>query len=196
MTSEVPESGYREMRASNADRDAVVQRLQEAAGEGRIDLTELTERVDRALAAKTYADLEPLTADLPTGRTADPGKPLFLKGGLHGASRNGRWKVPAQITAHGGTGGVKLDFSQVDCRLPLIELEAHGQMAGVTIVIPESWSAEIDEMDPGLGGFKDKTTPDRQSGTPLIRLSGSGGAAGVVIRHPNAWERRKLRRGR
>ncbi|MDA3649736.1 DUF1707 domain-containing protein [Saccharopolyspora indica] len=196
MTSDLPESAHREMRASNADRDAVVQRLQEAAGEGRIDLTELTERVDRALAAKTYADLEPLTADLPSGRTADPGKPLFLKGGLHGASRTGRWQVPAQITAHGGMGGVKLDFTQADCRLPLIELEAHGQMAGVTIVIPEGWSAETDEVEPGLGGLKDKTTPDRQPGAPLVRLSGSGGAAGVVIRHPNGWERRKLRRGR
>ncbi|MDA3631054.1 DUF1707 domain-containing protein [Saccharopolyspora sp. WRP15-2] len=183
-----------EMRASNADRDAVVQRLQEAAGEGRIDFSELTERVDRALAAKTYAELEPLTADLPSGRSADPGEPLLLKGGLHGASRTGRWQVPGQISAHGGMGGVTIDFTRTDCRLPVIDLEAHGQMAGVTIVIPEGWAAETTEMDPGIGGLKDKTTPEREAGAPLIRLSGTGGMAGVVIRHPNAWERRKLRR--
>ncbi|MER6987911.1 DUF1707 domain-containing protein [Saccharopolyspora hirsuta] len=195
MMSDLPDRRG-EMRASNADRDAVVQRLQEAAGEGRIDLAELAERVDRALAAKTYAELEPLTADLPSARVIDQGEPLVLKGGLHGASRTGRWQVPAQISAHGGMGGVKLDFSQVDCRLPVIELEAHGQLAGVTIVIPEGWSAETDDVDPGLGGLKDKTTPDRHPGAPVVRLTGTGGAAGVVIRHPNAWERRKLRRNR
>lgn len=182
------------MRASNADRDAVVQRLQEAAAEGRIDFAELTERVDQALAAKTYAELEPLTADLPSSRSADPGEPLSLKGGWHGASRTGRWQVPAQISAHGGMGGVTLDFTQTNCRLSVIDLEAHGQMAGVTIIIPEGWAAETTDVDPGLGGLKDKTTPEREPGTPLIRLSGTGGAAGVVIRHPNAWERRKLRR--
>ncbi|MFC7644311.1 hypothetical protein ACFQX6_29040 [Streptosporangium lutulentum] len=42
-------------------------------------------------------------------------------------------------------------------------MEAHGQMAGVTIVIPEGWAAETTGMDPGLGGLRDKTTPDRLS---------------------------------
>src|SRR5690606_30766682 len=46
--------------------------------------------------------------------------------------------------------------------------------------------------DPGMGGLKDKTTPDRLPGTPLIKLIGGGGVAGVVIRHPTRWERRKL----
>lgn len=71
-------------------------------------------------------------------------------------------------------------------------MEAYGETSGVTIVIPDGWSADTSGMDPGLGGLTDETTSDRLPGTPLIRLTGSGGVGGVVIRHPNNRERRKL----
>lgn len=195
MTAEYPESFHRgELRVSHAEREAVVARLNEAAAEGRIDLAELDERLEQALTAKTYADLAPLTADLPPVVSLDPGQPLVLKGGLHGAARVGRWQVPAKVVAYGGMGGAKLDFTQADCRLPVVEVEAHGQMAGVTIVLPDGWAVETGGMEPGLGGLRDKTTSDRLPGTPLIRLIGTGGPAGVVVRHPNGFERRRLKR--
>jgi hypothetical protein len=183
------------MRVSHDEREAVVERLSTAAAEGRLDLAELDVRLDLALNAKTYADLVPLTADLPPEISVDLLQPLVLKGGMNGATRAGRWQVPTRITVYGGMGSAKLDFTQTECRLPEIEIEAHGQMGGVTIVIPDGWMAETTGMEPGLGGFKDKTTSDRLSKTPLIRLTGDGGTAGVVIRHPNSWERRVLRRG-
>jgi hypothetical protein len=182
------------VRVSHDDREAVVERLRDAVAEGRIELSELDSRLERALTAKTFGDLAPLTADLPAPVPPDPGVPLVLKGGLHGAKRAGRWRVPGRITAHGGMAGVRLDFTRTDCPLPEVEIEAYGEMAGVTIVIPDGWAADTDGMDPGIGGLKDKTTPDRLPDTPLIRLVGSGGMAGVVIRHPNALERRRLKR--
>jgi Domain of unknown function (DUF1707) len=62
-------SGYGSLRASDADRDAVVSRLRDAAAEGRLDPEELEERVDAALRARTYGELSRLVADLP-GDTA------------------------------------------------------------------------------------------------------------------------------
>jgi hypothetical protein len=58
-------SRYHSLRASDADRDAVTERLREAAGEGRLEPDELEERVDRALRARTYGELARLVADLP-----------------------------------------------------------------------------------------------------------------------------------
>lgn len=52
-------------RASDAEREAVVEHLRQAAGEGRLDPDELGERVERAYRAQTIDELEPLTADLP-----------------------------------------------------------------------------------------------------------------------------------
>jgi len=55
----------RDLRASNAEREAVVERLQHALGEGRITMAEFEERVRIAYGATTRGDLESLTADLP-----------------------------------------------------------------------------------------------------------------------------------
>ncbi|MFD6325343.1 DUF1707 domain-containing protein [Streptomyces sp. NPDC058442] len=198
MTAQPPESSPRpvpsgELRASHDDREAVVEQLRDAAAEGRIDLDELDARLEQALKSRTYAELAVLTADLPRPESAESRPPLVLKGGLHGASRGpGRWEVPGHVIAHGGLGGVKVDFTRAECRLTEVAVEAYGETAGVTIVIPDGWAADTGGMDPGIGGLRDKTTPDRLPGAPLIRLTGSGGMAGVVIRHPNRWERRKL----
>jgi len=58
------------MRVSDADRHDVAEVLRQAAGEGRLDLAELDERLEATYAAKTYADLVPITADLPATRGA------------------------------------------------------------------------------------------------------------------------------
>lgn len=195
MTADLPEPARRrELRVSHEERDAVVERLREAAGEGRLDLDELETRVGLALTARTFADLEPLTADLPAAPEPKDEPTLVLKGGLHGAVRRGRWPVPARIVAHGGLGGARIDFTRTDCRLREVEVEAHGQAAGVVIVVPEGWMVETAGFDPAIGGLKDKTAHDPRPGTPLIRLVGDGGTAGVVVRHPNRRERRKLER--
>ncbi|GAA4854437.1 DUF1707 SHOCT-like domain-containing protein [Saccharopolyspora rosea] len=58
-----PEDGA--LRASDADREAVAERLRRALDEGRLTLSEYDERLSSAYAAVTMADLRPLTADLP-----------------------------------------------------------------------------------------------------------------------------------
>jgi hypothetical protein len=57
--------GRDEMRAADADRQAVAERLKTALDEGRLDLHEYDERLQRAYAAKTYGDLDGLLTDLP-----------------------------------------------------------------------------------------------------------------------------------
>jgi hypothetical protein len=53
------------LRASDADREAVAERLRHAAVEGRLDPDELEERLHTALRARTYGDLRRLLVDLP-----------------------------------------------------------------------------------------------------------------------------------
>jgi hypothetical protein len=54
-----------DLRISDRDRQAAAERLRLAMGEGRLDLVEYDDRLVRAYAAVTYADLEPLFTDLP-----------------------------------------------------------------------------------------------------------------------------------
>ncbi len=56
------------LRASDADREAVAERLRKATAEGRLLAEELEHRLERAFCARTYGDLDPLVADIPEVR--------------------------------------------------------------------------------------------------------------------------------
>jgi hypothetical protein len=58
-------AGRAQLRASDADRDGVAERLRKAAGEGRLRTDELEERIELALSARTYGQLQRLIDDLP-----------------------------------------------------------------------------------------------------------------------------------
>ena len=64
--------GRDEMRAADADRQAVADQLKTALGEGRLDLHEYDERLQQAYAAKTYGELHPLLSDLPSAAVPVP----------------------------------------------------------------------------------------------------------------------------
>ena len=66
---------YESLRASDADRDAVIERLRKAAVEGRLEPDELEDRVEDALRARTYGELAPLVSDLPGPPVAQRRKP-------------------------------------------------------------------------------------------------------------------------
>jgi len=55
------------LRASHADREQVIGTLKAAFVQGRLAKDELDVRAGQAFAARTYAELAALTADLPTG---------------------------------------------------------------------------------------------------------------------------------
>ncbi len=60
------------MRAADADRQAIAGRLRVALDEGRLNLHEYDERLQRAYAARTYADLDDLVRDLPAAGAVAP----------------------------------------------------------------------------------------------------------------------------
>ncbi len=65
------------LRAGDTDRAAVATVLGRHMADGRLTVAEYDERVARAYAARTYGDLDELTADLPAtattaGRSPDP----------------------------------------------------------------------------------------------------------------------------
>ncbi|MBV9095993.1 MAG: DUF1707 domain-containing protein [Streptosporangiaceae bacterium] len=53
------------MRASDADRDRAAALLSEHHAAGRLTAGEFTERLDKALAARTHGEIDELLADLP-----------------------------------------------------------------------------------------------------------------------------------
>jgi hypothetical protein len=54
-------------RASDADREQVIDTLKDAFVQGRLTLDELGQRAAQALGSRTYAELTAITADIPAG---------------------------------------------------------------------------------------------------------------------------------
>src|SRR3954453_21680087 len=118
-----PGAAGRSLRASDADRDQVAALLSAAYAEGRLTREEHEERLGQLLAARTFDDLIPLTADLvplgPAPSTVSTPTPQFVVGNggnpetdrmvavFGGVERKGRWRVRArrQVTAVFGGGG-------------------------------------------------------------------------------------------
>jgi len=74
MVTPAPDHGR--LRASHADREQVVDLLKAAFVQGRLTQDELDGRIGQALAARTYAELAVLTADLPAEPERAPTAPL------------------------------------------------------------------------------------------------------------------------
>lgn len=85
--------GDQHIRVSDAERNAVVERLGQHYADGRLDQAEFDERVNRAMAAKTRGDLAGLFDDLP--EVDHPGTP--------GAGDPGR-ATPSYVRARRGPG--------------------------------------------------------------------------------------------
>src|SRR6201986_5670434 len=77
------------IRASDQERDATVERLRDATGEGRLTLEEFSDRMERASTAKTRAELDVLLTDLPAAGGPVPAG----KAGATGAPATPTWHV-------------------------------------------------------------------------------------------------------
>ena len=71
-----PAAGALQTLASDADRDTAVGLLNAAWAEGRLTADEYDQRLSSAYAARTWQQLDQLTADLPAPPTAAIGQPV------------------------------------------------------------------------------------------------------------------------
>jgi len=87
------------VRASDADREHVIGVLREAFAEGRLTAEEHSARVGQAYAARTYAELATVSADLPAGPSAHRPAPLSSSPGTGVAPATDRRTNPLAVAA-------------------------------------------------------------------------------------------------
>ncbi len=165
-------------RASDRERDAATQRLQQAFAEGRLDDAEFDERMRTALSARTRADLDQLLADLPAegapaaGQTvalATPAPGRFGVAFKSSIRRAGRWRVPDRYTAVVYKGSGWLDLRAAELTAPVTTLLAVAYKSRVTVLVPPGVRVEVG----GLGADTD-TDPAAvvPADAPLVHIRG------------------------
>jgi hypothetical protein len=177
------------VRASDADREAVVSRLQTAVAEGRIDLDEFGQRASAAYTAATTADLDELLADLPAPASAVPAvgeivgertttEPMFsVFGDVRLAATTA---VPTQVTTV--FGDVRIDLRGLRTAAETVELQLCTVFGDVEVIVSEGVAAEI-------GGWT--VFGDRK--TELAAVPRLPGTPHVVVRGWSIFGDRKLR---
>ncbi|MBD3137690.1 DUF1707 SHOCT-like domain-containing protein [Microbispora bryophytorum] len=140
------------VRASDAERESVVERLREASAEGRLTLAELTERTEAAYLAQTHGELAQITADLPGGAPAPgPAAPAASQGRarkwivavMGDAKRTGTWRIDDGIGAVCVMGDVVLDLRQAEVRGREVDIVATCVMGDVKIIVPDGVDVEL-----------------------------------------------------
>ena len=201
------------LRASDADRERVAETLRQAAGDGRLTMDELDERLDAVYAAKTYAELVPVTQDLPdhAGAASVPAPSRAAASGdvrqyggeatshtavaiLGGFSRKGDWVVPKTFNAFMLLGGGELDLR--DARFAEREVSIHvvAILGGCEITVPEDATVNVNGVGI-MGAFEHSAQGmSGSSDGPVINISGVAFMGGVDVtrRPPKKSKRDKL----
>jgi hypothetical protein len=200
------------LRISDSDRHQVAEVLREAAGEGRIDFEELDERLEATYAARTYADLVPITLDLPVQPAAGlPVQPAaaatpspVVSGGparerhlaiLGGVERKGVWTVPEHMTITCFMGGADLDLRQARFAAREVVLTINAVMGGADIKVNPQTHVIMEGTGimGGYSGPSDKTAPELDADSPVVRIRGFALMGGVsVSRRPAPGQRREI----
>lgn len=199
MTQERPDElarTHRDIRMSDADREAVLARLNTALSEGRLTLAEFEERTDGVLRARTYGEIEPFLADLPGSRGVSPlgvaGRDVVeLRNHASTLKRRGRWSVPRRLVVQSMAGAVRLDFREALIRHQVVEIDLDVMAGSTTVVLPPGATADIDgvQMYAGEARSKVPAAPEVIGGQPHFVITGSQKAGSLVVR----YERRLFR---
>ncbi len=185
-----------QLRISDADRHQVAELLRTAAGEGRLDLDELDERLEQTFAAKTYADLVPITVDLhPAPTTSGPPapRPAANLAGMPGhassvaimgdCKRRGVWHVPESHAAFALMGSVLIDLREASLSSRETTINASAIMGEVKVYVPAHVNVIVDGV-PIMGDYgqsKDKTPAEIGPDSPTVRVKGIALMGSVTV---------------
>jgi hypothetical protein len=177
MSDELPA-----LRASDADRERAADTLRRAAGDGRLTLDELDERLNAAYASRTRAELERLVVDVVAADEAPDapehrmpirrgeGGARWLVAIMGGCDRRGRWRLSERVTSVNIMGGADLDLNDAELAAEHVELTVFSLMGGADIRVPDGVNVEVSDFAFMGGNGVDVGDPRPDAGGPVLKL--------------------------
>ncbi|WP_329002922.1 DUF1707 domain-containing protein [Kribbella sp. NBC_00709] len=190
------------LRASDTDRDQVVDVLRDALMSGRLSQDEHAERLEQTLQARTLGELEPITRDLvvpgqpqsvplpvaqssvssspvPIEEPADPDQSFDTMVAIFGGGeRTGRWRVKRRTNAFAVFGGHDLDMTNAVFEGREVTIWAFAVFGGIDITVPEGVTVRNEGV--GIfGGFGARGSDDPDPNAPTVVIKGLALFGGV-----------------
>jgi hypothetical protein len=204
----VTDDSLPELRASDADRERTADQLRHAAGEGRLTMDELEERLNTVYETRTHRELARLTADVivPGGEQhpaagsrrmpvrRGEGGTNWLVAVMSGHDRKGRWRVGENLKVINIMGGSNLDLNDAELSAERVEITVFSLMGGAEIRVPEGLNVEFSDF--ALMGGNDaqlgNDMPD--PGGPVLRLRVISIMGGTDVKRGRKLSREERRR--
>jgi Domain of unknown function (DUF1707) len=185
-----------DVRASDAEREATVMRLRDAAGEGRLTLEELAQRVEAADGALTRDDLARMVADLPAAlepaRAGSPAVPTRrLYGILGGDTLSGPVRLGAECRVINVMGGADLDLTEAVLVEGEVTIRIFSLWGGSNIIVPHG--VHVEHWGRGLLGWDEVDPPGEGEapppGAPVVRIRSVSIMGGTDVKRgaPRPW---------
>jgi hypothetical protein len=184
------------LRASHADRDRTVEALRDAAGDGRLTASELDERVEAALTARTGSELAALTADLPAEPGRQPKELVRIDQRFGEITRTGRWVVPKRMEIKATAGDVTLDFTEAVITDGTLHIDVDlGIGADLVLVTRPGIEVDVDDLTVRMGDVSIRPAAGSTPVALTVVVSGRVRGGNVVARFPRRtfgqWMRRQ-----
>jgi Domain of unknown function (DUF1707)/Cell wall-active antibiotics response 4TMS YvqF len=168
-------------RASDAERDATVDRLRAAAAEGRLTVEELAQRAELVLAAATRGELERITADLPPA--APPAAATQAhRAVLSSADHGGRWRLSPRNRFVTVLGSTTLDLRQAVLPGAEVDIDLRTVLGSVEVLLPAAAEVEVTGGGPLLQRSMYVGPEPPPPGGPVIRIHLAGAVGSVTVR--------------
>jgi len=208
----VTDDALPELRASDADREHTADLLRHAAGEGRLTMDELDERLDLVYETRTQRELEKLTADVVVpgdAQRVQSRMPVKSGGGgsewvvsvMSGHDRKGRWRVGRHLKVISIMGGSNVDLNDAELTEAETTITVFSLMGGSEIRVPDNVNVVVSDFA-FMGGNDAKVgemLPDPGGPTIHIKLisimGGSDIQRGRKLSRAERKAKRHLERG-
>jgi hypothetical protein len=156
-----------DIRASDGEREQAIERLRVAAGEGRLGLEELGDRIE--------AQLESIVADLPASSAAAPAAlasvPTRNTAFFRDLRREGRWAVPSRSRWDAHFGDVVLDLRDAVIAGAVVEVRATSVYGDLELLVPDGVLVEV-RARTVFGDVKQDAGEVAPAGAPTVVVTG------------------------
>ena len=181
------------LRASDSEREQLVNDLRDHAAEGRLTTEELEERTGAAYAATTRGELVALRRDLPeAARPSQQAATPTVVGEriaavLSSSEQGGHWLVPERLHVKVVLGDCNLDLRQAEVPAE-VAIDVKVRLGDVTIYVPENARVELTGRAI-LGDKKVRGLAGAAGGGPLIRVHADVILGDLKVDVATGWER-------
>jgi hypothetical protein len=174
------------VRASDNEREVVVERLRTASVEGRLSFEELTSRTEAAYSAQTRGELANVTSDLPETRpqstAVEPARNQRMVSVFADVTRRGWWRAEGTVSPLTVFGDIDLDLRQAAVPSGQVEISAVAPFGDIEVVVPDGVSVELS----GFSLFGRKKVDVRRSASnapvPVVRVRGITVFGSILVR--------------